>query len=44
VLVLTERRQLSADQLADARAAALELERDAYRRSPAVYGTTAPAR
>jgi hypothetical protein len=44
VLVLTERRQLSAEQLADARAAALELERDAYRRSPAVYGTTAPAR
>jgi hypothetical protein len=41
VLVLTEVRQLDETQLAEARAAALELEAHAYERSK-VYQTTAP--
>lgn len=41
ILVLTKVRQLDAEELAEARAAALELEAHAYEGSE-VYGTTAP--
>lgn len=43
VLVLTERVMLTADELAEVRAAALAQEKDAYRLSPSVYGPTPPA-
>jgi hypothetical protein len=43
VLVLERIAHLDAGQLAKARKAVMALERSAYRRSPDVYGTTAPA-
>ena len=43
-LVLTERVQLDADDLAEAREAALELEERAYEMSPDVFGPTSPSK
>jgi hypothetical protein len=42
-LQLVEYRQLSAQELAEVHAQALDLERHAYEISPDVYGQTAPA-